>query len=247
MRSLLWCTVLVLTLAALPAGAASPTVALTTGPDYPPFTDPLAPGGGQAVRVVRAVFARMGQEVRLDWLPWNRGYLLTLAGQYQATFPYLHSEERQREFLYSDSILVAQSHLFMRQGDSLQADQPDSFRGRALCVVRGFASPLRQRLQAQIASGQTLVHEAPSLDSCARMLALKRVDAFSALDVQGRAAVREAGLDNQITAAPRPVATLDFALISPRNQPEAAAFIGRFNAALRQLRADGSYKRLLAD
>lgn len=242
-----WLCCSVLALATLSAHAGPPPVALTTGPDYPPYADPQAPGGGLAVRVVRAVFARLGHETTLDWLPWKRGYLLTLSGQYQATFPYVHSEERQREFLYSESILVAQSYLYMRLGDSLQPDQPDSFRGRALCVVRGYASPLRQRLQAQISSGLTQVHEAPSLQSCVHMLALKRVDAFSALDVQGRAAVREAGLQSQITTAEKPVATLEFALIAPRAQPDAAAFIERFNAGLRQIRADGSYKRLLSD
>lgn len=87
-------------------------LALTSGNDYAPFADQDLPGGGLATRVVRAVFERLGEPIRIDWLPWKRGYALTLEGRYAATFPYIHSPEREALFHYSEPIFVGKSYLY---------------------------------------------------------------------------------------------------------------------------------------
>ena len=230
---------------ALGANHAAATVTLTTGPGYPPFTDRAAPEGGIMVQVVRAVFERMGEPVSLAWLPWKRGYALTLAGKYSATFPYVRSPEREQDFLFSDPLLSAQSFLYMHRGDTLDFDHPDSFRGRVLCVPQGYASPLETGLRAMIEKGEVTLEQPTDILTCFRMLLAQRVDSLSAFDLLAREMLRQVDAGEQIQRSVKPVASADLMLIAPKNNPASADLIQRFNLGLKQVKGDDNYRRLL--
>ena len=73
-------------------------------------------------QVVRAALAEQGAAITLDWLPWNRGYLKAKRVEYDATFPYIRSAEREAEFFYSAPIYVAEPYIFSRAGDHIELD-----------------------------------------------------------------------------------------------------------------------------
>jgi len=232
---------------ALAACSAYATVSLTTGPDYAPFTDHNVADGGIAVRLVRATFARINESVALDWLPWKRGYSLTLAGHYQATFPYAKSAERERDFIFSDPLMTMQTYLYMRHGDHLDYDTPSSFSGRVICVPQGFYSQLQTNLRDLTARGEVRVEQAPDMPSCVRMLLAGRVDAFTAFDKLIQHVLLQTGGAERVEHSVKAVSATDLMLIAPRNNPDSIILIQRFNAALQALKADGSYKRLFPD
>jgi polar amino acid transport system substrate-binding protein len=229
----------------VPASAA--TVPLVTGSNFPPFADQGTPQGGTAVKVVQAVFARMGDTVTLDWLPWKRGYSLTLSGRYRATFPYVRSADREREFIFSEPIIAADSFLYFRDGDDLAIARPTGFRGRVVCVALGYVSLLETSLQAMIERGEIRVERVSDVATCARMLAHKRVDAFSAPEALAHEVLRDTGTERQIQRSAKPIASMVLMLIAPKDNPDSVLLIQRFNTALRQFKADGGYKRLLQE
>lgn len=248
MRRLANAIVFVLSLCgALAPIAAFGTVMLTTGPDYPPFTDQNARMGGVAVQIVQAVFQRLGESTRLTWLPWKRGYALTLAGRFDATFPYIRSPERERDFLYSDPIITAANFLYTRPGEHLDLNTPATFMARTICVPQGYYSPLEAKLHGEIERGDVMLERAPDMDSCVRMLAAGRVDALTAIDIQVRAIEKQTGGAAEIEQSGQPYGVVDFMLIAPRSEPGAQDLIRRFNAGLQQIKADGSYRNLLSE
>lgn len=228
------------------ATARGETVALTTGQDDPPFTDRTRSDGGIATRLVLEVFRVMGAPSRLDWLPWRRGYNLTKSGVYQASFPYLWTAERERDFLYSDVIFTDASYLWTRSDDVLAAGDPSRFEGRTVCVPRGFYSPLLDMLAGMIARREVTVESPDTPERCIQMLAAGRVDALSGQEAEIALPIQALGLAGRIVHDPTPLARLDFHVIFSKEGAGAADLLGRFNATLRHMKDDGRYAALMA-
>lgn len=222
-----------------PAGSArGETIYLTTGQDDPPFTDRTRADGGIATRLVLSVFHSMGYEVQLDWLPWRRGYSLTRTGVYQASFPYLKTAERERDFIYSDVIFSDASYLWTRAGDSLSADDPAGFKGKTICVPQGFHSPLLVTLSAEIAQGEVRTERPDTPEKCVQMLAASRVDALSGQEAEIELPIKAANLTGSIVHGATPLMKLDFHVIFNKHS---AVLARRFDKALKKMKQEGNY------
>lgn len=151
---------------------------LATGDDYAPFTGKALPGQGMLTQVVRAALAEQGTAITLDWLPWNRGYLKAKRVEYNATFPYIRSAEREAEFLYSAPIYVAEPYIFSRAGDHIELDDLPAMIGRRLCYPLGWQPPAA--IQQMVEQGVLRRHSPLGLQECARLLLLERDDLFIA-------------------------------------------------------------------
>lgn len=220
------------------------TVSLTTGQDDPPFTDSARADGGIATRLVLAVFQAMGDETKLDWLPWRRGYSLTKSGVYQASFPYLRTPEREKDFVFSDVIFSDASYLWTRPGDDLTPDNPAGFKDKAICVPQGFHSPLLTLLASQIAGGEVRVEQPDTPEKCIQMLAAGRVDALSGQEAEISQPLKADNLSGAIVHGPVPLTKLDFHVIFNKQN---AALARRFDQTLRQMKEDGSYANRMAE
>ncbi|MDU9409156.1 transporter substrate-binding domain-containing protein [Pseudomonas sp. zfem001] len=217
---------------------------LATGDDYAPFTGKALPGQGMLTQVVRAALAEQGTAITLDWLPWNRGYLKAKRGDYDATFPYVRSTEREAEFLYSAPIYVAEQYIFSRAGDQIEVADLSAITGRQVCYPLGWQPPAA--IQQLLDQGVLRRHSPLGLQECARLLLLKRDDLFIADRNLGDSALRAAGADMQQfhrSRVPFQSSTLHF--IVSRQHPRAAELIERFNRGLETLKARGEYQRLI--
>ena len=217
---------------------------LATGDDYAPFTGTTLPGQGMLTQVVRAALAEQGMAMTLDWLPWNRGYLKARRVEYDATFPYVRSAEREAEFFYSAPIYLSEQFLFSRAGDRIELDDLPSMTGRRLCYPLGWQPAAM--IQQLIDEGILLRHSPLGLQECARLLLLQRDDLFIADRHLGNSALRAIGAEPSAfhrsqTALERN--TLHF--IVSRQHPRAAELIERFDLGLEVLKTSGDYQRLI--
>lgn len=228
------------------AAAGAETVALTTGQDDPPFTDRDRSDGGIATHLVLEVLHAAGLQTRLDWLPWRRGYSLTRSGAYQASFPYLKTSERERDFLYSDIIFTDSTYVWTRSGETIAPGDPRRFAGKTICVPQSFHSPLLDMLAGMITRGEVAVIRPDTPEKCVQMLAAGRVDALSGEEDEITVPIRNLGLTGKISHDPAPLARLDFYVIFSKKNPGAADLLDRFNTALRRMKDDGRYAALMA-
>ena len=241
-RSLLACCLYVVTACVT---ARAETVALTTGQDSPPFTDSTRPDGGIATHLVLEIFRSMGVQTRLDWLPWRRGYSLTKSGVYQASFPYLRTADRERDFFFSDPIFSDFSYLWTRSDDVIGTSDPGRFKNRTICVPQGFHSPLLDLLKTLIARGEVKLERPDTPEKCLQMLAAGRVDALSSQEAAIATPIRALGLAGRIVRDPAPLAKLDFYVVFPRSDAGAGDLQTRFDAGLRRMKEDGRYAALM--
>ncbi|AVO53354.1 amino acid ABC transporter substrate-binding protein [Ectopseudomonas mendocina] len=217
---------------------------LATGDDYAPFTGKALPGQGMLTQVVRAALADQGVAITLDWLPWNRGYLKAQRGQYDATFPYVRSAEREAEFLYSAPLYIAEQHVFSRAGDRIELDDLPRLHGKHLCYPLGWQPPLA--VQALIEQGVLRRHSPLGLKECARLLLLQRDDLFISDRHLGESALRSTGAAaNQFHRSTSAFRSNTLHFIVSRQHPRATELIERFDRGLAALKARGEYQRLI--
>lgn len=222
----------------VPAGA----VDLVSGDDYAPFSGKDLPGGGLATALVRQAFAQEEVSVSIDFRPWQFGYRQVQEGDYDATYPYIWTQERNDLFLYSDPLISYHYLLFSSQDNPIEAARMEDLTGLRVCLPVGWA--LEHSLAPLIAAGQLVEQRAADVPACLRRILAGQSD-FIVLDTwTGPQYLRQAGLTGRMHRSQLSKASILY-LIVPRSRPKAAALIDRFNKGLERLRAQGGYDAII--
>lgn len=228
----------------LPLWAAAEPLRLVTGDGYAPFTGKALPGGGLLTQVVQAALSQSRVSSELDWQPWNRGLHMTLLAQYDATFPYVRSQEMEQDYLFSDPLLVVRQHLFSRAGEVYEVDDLPALAGKRLCYPLGWQLPTA--IQSMVEQGLLTRHAPPGMIECARLLLLQRDDFFIANGPIGEAALDATGEPSshfRRSQSAFPERSLN--LIVSRRHPHAEQLLLTFNQGLAQLQAGNQYRLIL--
>jgi polar amino acid transport system substrate-binding protein len=208
---------------------------LVTGANYPPYTDPALPDGGLATALVKKAMTHAQLPYDLEWRPWANGYSATLKGKYIATFPYISSPERRQLFDYSDPLFVLEIRVFALKGSQLDGTKLNTLEGKRYChpVGWGFLS----QIEIMINKGQLHPIRPYDMSSCIRLLAEGKADFILTDQTQGKMAIAQL---NNLQHIPEGMGgimeKISLHLISPKNNPQAHAFLMRFNEALKQIR-----------
>lgn len=235
---------MVLSLPALPALGQTPPLKLVTGTDYAPYVDQGLPDGGPVTQLVRQAFAKSGQNVELMVEPWRRGYEGLLARRFDATFPYIRTEQRMREMLFSDPITTVRQHLIVALGNERAAMVTGWMKGKRVCAAVGYGLP--PWMDTLIRQGDVLRVTPTQQRSCLSMIVGGRAD-FMVEDERIATARRAEGAEREkLATVPGPAASeATLHLIVARNHPNAQSILDNFNRGLAQLRAEGAIPDLL--
>lgn len=234
-----------LTISLLLSGLASAApVQLVTGDDYAPFTDRELPQGGMLTELVQQALLQAGHQPKLSWLPWKRGYQATLRGQFDATFPYLKTAEREADYLFSAPLYEITQRLFSRVDDALEPDKLEQLAGRRICVPLGWQPA--PRVSELLAAGKLLVHQPQDLTACARLIDMGRDDFFIADSLLGERAINLSGVSHQrFHISRKAVGSHTLHFLVPRKRADAQQLLDEFDGGLRRLRDSGEYQRIL--
>lgn len=221
-------------------------VRLVTGDDYPPFASRELTGGGMTTRLVNAVFEEAGYETTLDWRPWKRGYDGVISGEFDATFPYVETEERKAEMLYTRELVALEQVLVSSAAAPVDFDQPSDLAGLTLCQPIGWAIP--EPLRPLAAEGRLALYEPPNAKTCPRHIASRRADIYFTDHFARVRNAREAGVDpRDFHVAGTLLDRQSLHLITAQASPRAAALIADFDAAFARFRQSGAYDALIAE
>lgn len=224
--------------------AMSEDLRLVTGDDYAPFTGSALPAGGLLTQVVHAALEQGGVDSTLEWQPWNRGYLKTLRGEYDATFPYVRTPEREQDYLYSAPLLVLEYHFFSRADDPIEQATVQTMQGRRVCIPLGWQPP--PIIQALLDQNVLIRHSPVGLKECARLVMIGRDDFFVVDRRLGETALQLlADSPRQVSRSHSMISSSSLHLIVPRNNSRATTIIDVFNEGLASLRLSGGYQQVL--
>lgn len=224
-----------------PARAQDP-LPLVTG-EHPPYTGQAMPHAGLSNFLIKEVFRTANlPEPTFDWQPWQRGYALAKKGKYAGTYPYVRTDEREKDFLYSDPLHTFHRAFFTRK------DFPKGIKGEwynlKLCVPLGWGiSYLEKTIKI---FNLTMIRPA-SMELCLNMVERGRADLVSddalamVYQIKGLFGTADALVESEYGKQDN----FFFFFIISRTWPNAEEVLKKFNAGLAALQASGEYDRLV--
>jgi polar amino acid transport system substrate-binding protein len=224
---------------AVSASQAREALPLVTGNGYSPFAGSELPGGGLTTALVRRVFQGMDRPVEIAFEPWPRGYRATLDGEFDATFPYLHTPERAEDFHYSDPLLTVHLRVFVRADASV--DKLADLTGQTLCVPLGYA--ITRDIREMLAHLDYEEGEPRTMTQCMRMLGRGRVDFVAITRRHAQSLLAEVPLEREGLRMLEDVdVSADLHLIVPKQRDGARQLLEDFNRTLARLREQGEVR-----
>ncbi|MBU2713397.1 substrate-binding periplasmic protein [Zooshikella harenae] len=89
----------------------SKTVVVTSG-EWPPYTSKNLKDGGVFTKITTKAFELMGYSVDIHYHPWQRSYFVTAKGQADASLSWAPTEERKKDFVFSDPVTFSTKVFF---------------------------------------------------------------------------------------------------------------------------------------
>ncbi len=217
--------------------------------DDPPYSMRLPDGqvGGLQVELARAALHRMGCQLRLEEMPFARALVELKAGRLDMLDGAFPLPERRAYAHFSAVQSTSRNLVFIRATDRKRFQQQslaDLHRegwqfGAQVGVVYG---PAYAELQ-QDASFRAQLQLVPRRSSLWQMLALGRVDVVIADEFSASHELAAAKLQDKIVVTPLVVSDEPTSMAFSKATTD-LAFVRAYDAALRSLQADGSYRAL---
>ena len=87
-------------------------VRLASGEGYSPFVDNKLPDGGWSTSMIIQTFNKLNLDTSIEFLLWNRALKWTQDDKFLAAFPFVYSEPRAEDFLFSTPINFVPVHMY---------------------------------------------------------------------------------------------------------------------------------------
>ncbi|MEH6633508.1 MAG: transporter substrate-binding domain-containing protein [Halopseudomonas aestusnigri] len=219
---------------------------LATG-EYPPFTSNQILNGGVVSEIVKLVFSKMDYDLAVDYLPWKRGYVLTKQNKYVATYPYLKTEERTKEFFYSDAIVEWKSKVYVRGDSKIVFNKMLDLKGLTECIPYHYGS--LSELEEMHSAGEIKRIRPPHIKSCWLMILNGRADFFVedifVADIFRKEVLGERS--DEIIGLRKPISTDYGYIIFPRQSHRSEELLNQFNQVFGELVNGGQIVNLRDD
>lgn len=225
-------------------------IKLVTGDDYFPFAHHAVPSGGWSKAIVEAAFTEMGLRTKTDMVPWNRGLMWVAEGKYLGTYPYIYSEQRHQQFIYSQPINKVPVRIYVSRKSGIT--NMSQLQGKRLCLPHGYSSA---GIYTELTQTWNMVlNRVQDGMGCIRHVEKGWSDVGLTNGYLSNEVNRERfGIDATLVVWPEPLDPVPLYFIIARTYPDAEQWMSRFNAALdvleksgRRERIDSQYRRWLS-
>jgi ABC-type amino acid transport substrate-binding protein len=200
----------------------------------------IGPGGdthpGALRELVDALCRRLGVAPDMEFMPWRRALYVAATAPRTAIFPVTRLPEREAQFRWL-APLYEENYIFLaHKGSDFDVQRPRDMTARRVALLRGAAqSAILREL-----GFHTLV-EASSIDEVHRFLVAGMADAAFGERAIVRRSLAARGEDKNFRLGPPVRSTTAWLAGSP---DFGEAEVARFRAALAELAADGTQKRI---
>lgn len=222
-------------------------VSVTNG-EWPPYFSESFKCGGVGTKICTEAFALEGGRVDYAFMPWKRALEMARMGRFDATLGWRKTEEQQKDFYYSDSVLETDIVLFHRLGSSFDWESSDDVGRMKIGATLGYLFVDVLEAAAEKNGGE--VEFAPTDELNFAKLAAGRIDVFPCDLSVGYYLLRTKflpGTADSIQHHPRIFASYPLHLLVSKKTPNARAIVERFNKGLARLRESGKYDQYMEE
>lgn len=225
-----------------PSAHAGEFVRLTTG-EWPPYISRDLRHNGLISRIVTQAFALEDIEVEYGFYPWKRAMDLAKTADWDGSSVWLWTEERSRDFLYSDPIIDSQEVFFHLRGANFDWEGYSDLARYEIGVTLGYS--YGEEFDRQVKEGRVRVQKVATDELNFNKLLMGRIDAFVCNIEIGYFLLRAKfgpGTADLITHHPKFVTTgVPLHVIISRNNERGPDCLEAFNRGLARLKESGMY------
>ena len=220
---------------------ADKTVRLTNG-EWKPFQSEDLPDYGPYSLIAKRAFVLSGYQVEFGFFPWKRAQSLVKQGEWDGTFFWVSTPEREIDYLVSRSAFHFDEVIFARMDDLPSFKTPESFEGKTMGRLNGSA--FGAQFNDMIERGAIAVIEAKTNEQLFELLATGRADFVPELLTSGYEAVDQF---DHTTIGHSDLFTTKWTyhMLISRKIPDGEELLTAFHAGLDRLEASGELDRIL--
>ncbi len=211
--------------------------------DWTPFYGSQMLRNGPISEIARKAFLKAGYDYQISFLPWNRALFIATNGTtYHGLLGAWYSEERAKDFYYSEPIYPSGLFFITKKGKKYDFSSFEKMSGLKVGVIDGYS------YYPEFNNAKGLVKvKLPKPELCLNMLLLDRIDfcidsKLVTLDLINKklpGKLKEFEI-HEPAANKQPL----FITLSKRTE-NAKKIIAKFNKALQKMKQDGTIKRIL--
>lgn len=228
--------------------AAKEKIRLSTG-EWAPYTSESLEQRGIFSQITVEAFATQGIDVELGFFPWPRVFQLSKKGEWDGTIAFAKTSEREKYYIYSEPLYTGQYALFHLKSRPLKWKKYTDLKHIKIAATRGFGGMGQEFLDAE--NNKVInVDRLASDEQSFNMLVLDRVQAVASDIEVGYALVHKIFGPNKaltITHSSHLIQLAKYHLVMPKNLPESALRIKKFNAGLSILKQSGRYAQIIEE
>jgi len=212
--------------------------------EFKPFTSEQMTNGGLTTEIIQKVVKNMGKTMNVSYLPWRRGHLKTLKGDFFGIYPYSKNDERLKVWNYSLPLYELEEIIFVKKSRNFNYTKNTDLQDLSICKPIGYNLFGLKKLYDE---GLIKLERPPDLDSCFRMLNLDRVDLVITNPNTAWSKINGLGLDaSKFSQIDKPFEKISHHLIIPKSNSGGKGFLEGFDKVLARLKAEGKIKKILA-
>lgn len=216
--------------------------------EWPPYISQKLKHSGLSSHIVTEAFAKVGIEVRYDFLPWARAMKEAKVGNSHGTHSLFYSDERAEHFLYSDPILTSEYVFFYLKVRPFDWEKFEDLKGMTVGAIYGYfyGDEFKQSQQQGIFQTSMVSDDKQNLKKLIR----KRIDLVPLDPLVGYHLIHQIFMPEHrhlFTNHPRAFNSQPTYLLLSKQYPKSAELIKRFNQGMKQLKESGRLDELVDD
>lgn len=210
---------------------------------WQPYISKENPSGGLSSEIVKAAFATQGYDMNLEFVAWVRALSDLKSGSYDLIPDAWMSEERKKDYLFSDPYLVNEVKFLTRKGETFAFDGLKSLTGKRVGIIRGYAYS-DEFTKATDFQKEEVVDFVQNV----RKLVDNRIDLTLEDEITAIDSIKKSdeALLKKVEFSKSAFAKNDLYVITGKAHPKGKEIIDSFNKGLAEIKANGTYQKIMA-
>lgn len=220
--------------------SATDTIYIANG-EWPPYLSQRLDNYGPISQLVTEAFAEVNINVQYSFMPWRRGFEESSQDFLDGTLLWSKNAEREKLFLYSDTIMNLRYALFYRANEKFEWQTREDLYGNIIGAAIGY----HYTLEAEHDQKLLTLERIRNPENNYFKLLSGRLDLVIENDAVGLETIQKLGLSEKIFSHPKPVTDMGYHLLIGKKNENGAFFIKKFNEGLAILKKTGRYDELM--
>lgn len=210
--------------------------------EWEPYIGPNMKDGGYVMEVIKEAYKRSGYTVQIDYLPWARAVKMAKDGDYDGYMPEYYSEDLKKDFLLSAPFQGGPLGFFKKKTSKITFKKLEDLKDYSIGVVRGYVNTAEFDAASYLKKDEAK----DDLTNLKKLIA-GRIDLIICDKNVGNHILKTQIVQNagDVEFMEPQLEEKDLYVCITKTAPEAQKKIDDFNAALKQMKDDGTIGKII--